>query len=106
MKSLVAYLNGETITNLPEIKAELEAELAKDADAKAAKVAEYDEIREAVFSVLGDAPMTVAEIFNACGDKLPEGCSKNKVQYGLLNYWKDEVVKVEQPKGPNQYRRA
>ena len=108
MKTLTNYFENQT--NLPaevaDAVAELRNELAKDADAKAAKAAEYDTIREVVFTVLGSAPMTVADIFTACGDKLPEGCTKNKIQYGLLNYWKDEVVKIEQPKGPNQYRRA
>ena len=52
---------------------------------------------------LGDKPMTIAVIFTACENELPDGTTKNKVQYGLLNYWKDEVVKIEGK--PNQYRR-
>lgn len=102
MRSLLNYLNGEDV-DVTEIKAKLEAELAKDADAKAAKAAEYDAIREVVFSKLGSSPMTVADLFAACADELPEGTTKNKVQYGLLNYWADEIVKIEGK--PNQYRR-
>ena len=105
VKTLVAYF--ATQNSLPSDVAdaidELKAELAKDADAKAAKAAEYDTIHEVVFSKLGSAPMTVADLFAACADELPEGTTKNKVQYGLLNYWADEIVKIEGK--PNQYRR-
>lgn len=106
VKTLVAYF--ATIENLPADVAvavdELNAEVAKDSDAKAAKAAEYATIHDVVFSKLGSAPMTVADIFTACEAELPEGTTKNKVQYGLLHYWQDEVVKIEGK--PNQYRRA
>ena len=102
MQSILNYLNGENV-DMTEIKAKIEAELAKDADAKAAKVAEYDAIREVVFSKLGSAPMTMADLFKACESELPEGTTKGKVQYGILNYWADEIVKIEGK--PNQYRR-
>lgn len=102
LRTLVDYLNGKNV-DITEVKAALEAELEKDIAAKDAKAAEYDAIREVVFSKLGDVPMTVADLFAACGAELPEGTTKNKVQYGLLNYWKDEVVKIEGK--PNQYRR-
>ena len=102
LRTLVDYLNGKNV-DITEVKAALEAELEKDVAAKDAKAAEYDAIREVVFTKLGDAPMTVAELFAACEAELPEGVTKNKMQYGLLNYWKDEVIKIEGK--PNQYRR-
>ena len=102
LRTLVDYLNGKNV-DITEVKATLEAELEKHAAAKDAKATEYDAIREVVFSKLGSAPMTVADLFAACEAELPEGVTKNKVQYGLLNYWKDEVVKIEGK--PNQYRR-
>ena len=105
IKSLVAYLNGADVPEIAEIKAELEAELAKgEAKAQANREA-YAAAHDAVMSVLFDAPMTVKEIVAACGDELPEGFSASKVQYGLLNYWADEVVKIENVKGANTYRR-
>ncbi len=104
LKSLVAYLNGETVTNLSELKAELENELSKgEAKAQANRDA-YAEAHDAVMAVMTSGLMTVQEIYDACADTLPDGFSKSKVQYGLLNYWKDEVVKVEGQ--PNQYRKA
>ena len=102
MRNLLNYLNGEDV-DMTEIKAKLEAELAKDAEAKAAKATEYDAIREVVFSKLGSAPMTMADLFKACEAELPEGTTRGKVQYGILNYWADEIVKIEGK--PNQYRR-
>ena len=106
MKSLVAYLNGETVTNIDEIKGELEAELAKgEAKAQANRDA-YAVAHEIVMAHMSEAPLTVAEIYDACADELPEGFSKSKIQYALLNYWNGEVVKVEQAKGANQYRLA
>lgn len=97
LKSLVSYLNGKTVANLDEIKAELEAELNKGAAAKAAKVAVYNEAKDVVLAVLADAgnPVTLAELFDACADGLPEGFTKNQLAYALRVYWADEVTKTE-----------
>ena len=104
IQSLVSYLNGETVTNLDEIKAELEAELNKGAVAKAEKAAGYDAAWNAVSAVfaLTTAPLTVAEIFEQAENDLPEGFTKGKVQYGLTHNWADRVVKIEGK--PNTYR--
>lgn len=97
------------IKNVPELAAEyaeLSAELAKG-EAKAQANRElYDTAREVVLAHLTDKPMTVAEIVEACGDELPEGMTKSKVQYALINYWAGEVVKIENAKAANQYRKA
>ena len=106
IKSLVSFLNGETVTNLDEIKAELTAELNKGAVAKAEKDAGYEaawDIVRGVFA-LTTAPMTVAEIFEQVEETLPEGFTKGKVQYGLTHNWADRVVKIEGK--PNTYRLA
>jgi len=106
MIALVNYLNGQNVTNLDEIKAELEAELNRNA-VRAAKNRElYEEAREVVLRTLRQtsAPVTVAELMDACEDELPEGFTRGKVQYGLNNYWTDAVVRVENPSGANMYR--
>ena len=95
LKSLVSYLNGEAITNLDEIKAELEAELAKNAEKAEANRKVYEEAREIVLSELGDTPATASELYEAVADKLPEGFTKAKVQYALTHYWETYVVKHE-----------
>ena len=106
IKSLVSYLNGETVANLDEIKAELEAELNKGAAAKAEKDAGYESAWDIVRGVftLTTSPLTVAEIFEQAENDLPEGFTKGKVQYGLTHNWADRVVKIEGK--PNTYRLA
>ena len=95
LKSLVSYLNGEVITNLDEIKAELEAELAKNAEKAEANRKVYEEAREIVLGELGETPATASELYEAVADKLPEGFTKAKVQYALAHYWEAYVVKHE-----------
>lgn len=106
IQSLVSYLNGETIDNLDAIKAELEAELNKGAEAKAAKDATYDAAWEVVREVLAmtTTPLTVAEIVAEGEERLPEGFGKGRVLYGLNHQWADFIVKIEGK--PNTYRLA
>ena len=78
----------------------------RGAEAKAGKTATYDAIREVVFQHLGSAPMTLADLYEACKEELPKDTKKGQLQYGILNYWKDEIVKIERPGAPNEYRRA
>ena len=103
--SLVSYLNGETVDNIAEIKAELEAELNKNQAKKDANAKAYDEIKPIVFDAMGDDEAhsaTIAEIFDAIKDKI--SMNKQKVQYAITRLWKDEIVKVEG--NPNSYYKA
>ena len=59
IETLVAYLNGETVTNLDEIKAELETELNKGQARKDATVTAYAEMWETVRQALTDATASV-----------------------------------------------
>lgn len=97
MKALVSYLNGETITNLDEIRAELEKELNKGAEKAAANRAMYEDARDIVINGLVTAgkPVTVAELYDFIKEDLPSGFSRSKVQYGMLNYWIDELVVID-----------
>ena len=89
LESLVSYLNGETVANLPEIKAELEAELNKGKAKADANRAVYAEIHDKVIAALSTAsnPVTAQEI----ADEI--GIARGKIVYGLTKYWADEVVK-------------
>lgn len=80
----------------------MEDEMAKEAEKVAAKVEAYDAIREAVFSVLTTSPQTIADIYEKCKDKLPNGTTKGQVQYGVTRKWASEIVKIEGK--PNEYR--
>ena len=106
MKSLVAYLNGETVTNIAEIKAELEAELAKGEEKAQANRELYATAHDVVLAHIGSEPLTVADIYDACADELPEGFSKSKIQYAVRELWGAELVKHENGKNPFTYTRA
>jgi len=109
MKKATMTAIANYIKNIPELAneyAEIAAELAKG-EAKAQANRElYSEAHDVIMAHLTDTPMTVADLVAACGDELPEGMSKSKVQYALLNYWNNEVVKIENAKGANQYKRG
>ena len=98
LRALSTLTADETI--LTELNAEIErAEKAnaRKADAKAAKMNEYAAAHDVVIGTLADAvaPVTVAELFEACENELPDGFTKNKISYALRTYWADEVVKTE-----------
>lgn len=98
LRALVSLTNDAAI--LDELNSEIaKAEKAEQrkADAKAVKAAEYAEAHDVVMGVIADATgaISVAEIFDACKDELPEGFTKNKISYALRNYWASEVVKTE-----------
>ena len=93
-----------SVDALPEVVAEINAELSKG-DAQKVKNAEaYEGIHDIIMENLADEPCTVAELWDVIKDKVPEGITKNKVQYALTHLWQDEIVKVEGK--PNGYRRA
>lgn len=95
LQSLVNYLNGETVTNLDEIKAEIEAELAKGEAKAQANRDLYAEAKDIVLGALTDTPVTIGELYTEIATELPEGFSKGKVQYAITRLWADEVTKVE-----------
>ena len=87
-----------------EVLAELDKEINKGAEAKAKNAEAYDAFHDIVIGALTSAPATVAEIWEAIENDVPEGVTKGKVQYALTHLWSDEIVKVEGK--PNGYRRA
>ena len=108
MKKSTMTTIANYIQNVPELAAEyaeLSAELAKGEEKAKANRELYNAAREVVLSHLASTPMTVATLYEAIKDELPKDMTKSKVQYGLSNYWTDAVVKIENPKGPNEYRR-
>ena len=88
LQSLISYLNGETVTNIDEIKAEIEAELAKGKAKADANRAVYADMHDAVMDVLtsATAPVTAQEIADETG------LSRSKIVYGLTNYWSTEII--------------
>ena len=87
------------------VRAELNAELNKDAERKAQNAELYASAKEVVMAELGETPVTISELWDALSDQLSEmGMTKGKVQYALTHLWGDEIVKIEGK--PNTYRRA
>lgn len=72
-----------------EVRAELNAELAKGQAKAEANRAVYAEIHDKVVAALAAAgqPVTAQEI----ADEI--GIARGKIVYGLTNYWTAEVVK-------------
>ena len=89
LQSLVSYLDGEAVTNLDEIRAELEAELNRGKEKAEANKALYESYHVRVMNTLRDStnPLSAQEIADETG------IARGKVVYGLTNPWANEVVK-------------
>ena len=104
LQSLVNFLNGETVTNIAEIKAEIEAELSRG-EAKAQAYRDADaQAKEVILDARSDIPVTISEVYEEVKNDLPEGFTKSKVQYAITRLFADEVVKHEGK--VNTYTRA
>lgn len=86
-------LNTIDFEGKEDILSELNAELNRGAEEKAAKAAEYDTAWSIVRQVMIDTPkpLTALEIFEQVENDLPAGFSRNKISYGLTHYWQDFV---------------
>lgn len=94
LSTIAATLNTIDFEGKDAVLAEINAELNRGAEEKAAKAAEYDAAWEIARQVLDGAstPLTALEIFE--GADFPEGFSRNRVAYGLTHQWKDFVEKT------------
>ena len=105
MMALVNFLSNNDIPELADVKAEILAQYAKNEEKAQANRGLYAQAKDVVLRAIDSTPRTVTEIYDACSDELPEGFSKSKIQYALRALWADEVTKIEQAKGANQYTR-
>lgn len=102
LESIRNYLNGDETVDLSILREEVNAEWARlNAKAEANRSA-YDVAHDVAFRIMGETPMTVKEIF-AASDEWPQGFTAAKVQYALLHYWNDEVVKHDNGKSAFTY---
>lgn len=88
------------------VMVEIETELNKGAEAKAASEAVYNEAKPTIMAILDKltAPAPLAEIYAEAEAALPEGFTKGKLQYAMTRLWVDEIVKIEGK--PNCYKKA
>ena len=87
-----------------DVLSELNREITKGEEAKAKNAEAYEALHDHIVGNLTEQPCTVAELWDAIKDEVPEGTTKGKVQYALTHLWQDEIVKVEGK--PNGYRKA
>ena len=104
MNAIIATLNAIDFENKDAIMAELNAEVNRGAEAKAQKWAEYDAVKPVVLDALSDTPVTIAELYDAVRDELPDGFTRGKLQYAVTKLWVDEIVKIDGK--PNTYKKA
>ena len=105
MTRIYNTLKDISFVNKDEVLAELEAELNKGAEEKAARAAAYEGIHSIVVDNLTDTPVTCADLFVEIEPEVvARGMTRHNVQYALNNLWQDEIVKIAGK--PNTYRRA
>ena len=104
MQTIVNYINDNAVEELFEVRDELTAELDKNAEKAQANRDLYDQAKDVVLANIDQTPATIAEIYEAVEDKLPEGFTKGKLQHGITKLWTAEIVKIEG--NPNTYRKA
>ena len=109
MKKATLETIRTALTNLgyenTEVLAELDAELNKGAEEKAARAAAYAGIHDIVVDNLTDTPVCLNDLWPEIeGEITAKGMTKHNVQYALNNLWQDEIVKITGK--PNTYRRA
>ena len=102
--ALYNYFEKDDTTNLSAAIEDIRAEYEKSAAKATAKMDAYEQAKPIVLSAIADAPLTVKDIFAVCEDELPNDFTASKIQYGLLHYWNDEVVKIDNGKGPFTYQ--
>ena len=78
-----------------EVRAELNTELNKGAEKAQANRELYDAAKAVVMSELGDTPVTIAELYEALEEQLPEGFTKGKLQHAVTRMWTGEIRKIE-----------
>ena len=86
------------------VMAELDAEINKGAEEKAARAAAYAGIHDIVVDNLTETPVSLNDLWPEIeGEITAKGMTKHNVQYALNNLWQDEIVKIVGK--PNTYRR-
>lgn len=97
LRTLVDIVVNSTSENKDAILAELNKELNRNAERLARKAEEYDSAKGVVFATLAQAtaPVTIAELFDACENEFPEGFTKGKLSYALSHNLWDGIVKIE-----------
>ena len=97
MNTILSLIATIDTPEAEEVRAEITAELAKGEAKAQANRDLYASAHDVVINALAaaTAPVTMAELYEAVEDDLPEGMTKGKVQYAITRLWSDEIVKTE-----------
>ena len=95
MNTILSLIADMTSADAELVRSELTAELNKGAEKAQANRELYELAKDIVLNALSSTPVTLAELYDEIKSELPEGFTKNKVQYALSHYWENEVVKTE-----------
>ena len=97
MNTILSLIATIDTTEAEMVRAEITAELNKGAEKAQANRDLYASAHDVVIEVLAtaSAPVTMAELWEAVEDNLPQGMTKGKVQYAVTRLWTDEIVKTE-----------
>lgn len=103
LENIVKYLNGETV-DVDTLREEVNAEWEKSTAKARNNAALYAEAKEIVLGALSvDTALTLTDLYKKVCRDLPNGFSKSKVQYGLNNYWANDIVKGFTTDAQRQY---
>lgn len=102
LNTVISTLNSISFDNA-EVMGELVKELERAEQADARKVAQrnanlkgYDAVKAIVMENLStETPVTIAELWDAISESVPEGFTKGKLQYAVTRLWEDMVEKHE-----------
>ena len=98
------FVKNDSTIDLSAVVEDIRAEYEKSAAKANAKMDAYEQAKPIVLSAIANTALTVKDIFAVCEGNLPDGFTASKVQYGLLHYWTDEVVKIDNGKAPFTYQ--
>ena len=88
----------------PDTMAEINAELNKGAEEKAARAAAYAGIHDVIVDNLSETPVCLNDLWPEIeGEITAKGMTKGNVQWALNNLWQDEIEKISGK--PNTYKR-
>ena len=93
LTAISAVLSSIDFANKDAIMSELSTELHRNDAVKEAKAALYEAAKPIVMEVFEqtDAPLSVAEIWEAIEGNVPDGFTKSKLSYALSRLWGDSV---------------
>ena len=97
MNTILSLISSIDTPEAEAVRAELNAELSKGEAVKAENAKLYESAKPVVMDELSKATeaVTIAELYDAVEDKLPEGFTKGKLQYAMTRLWKDDLVRTE-----------